>query len=1042
MELSSHRAGLLVASVAALAWSWGGCISVERKAPMVGGADADADAVGDVGGEVGLDVGADGSEDTVPGPDGDAAGDVSNELPPGDGFDADGGLDVEADAAPDADADTEIDADTEVDAGVGCDPFDLTACLDDNPCTRDQCDSLKGCLHIPDDGLPCDDGTPCTIGDQCVGGACVGGASASCDDTNPCTTDACDPSSGVCTYEPVVGLVECVPEDVSCGAEFGVCADGQCQAPSAACPPGDDPCMPLSCQPGVGCVAMPVTGAPCNDDDPCTSVDTCAAGVCKGKANTCDDSNPCTKDACNAATGDCSHDDDDGTTCGTSSACGSGVCDGGVCDDGGACDCTTPADCDDGNPCTIANCDGGLCTFSPEDAFCDDGDACTVGDVCVGGSCTGLGGLACDDGEPCTLDTCDAKVGCKHTLKAGPCDDGNACTVGETCVATPGAATTATCGGGAPRTCDDDDACTTDTCNTASGCIVEVDPDACGAPGVSPCEQQLCQPTRTSAVSCAKLGWSTGVGSPTVCGASEVPTCSGLKTYAQAQSFCEAAGARLCTFTELTGNEAGQTGCSLDAQRVWTSTACGINSAMTQAGGSAGLGAVVAQCSPRGSTAYVRCCADVDPKGELPMCTETFVPGPCDDGDACTTNDRCSPDGCAGDLKNCSQLDSQCAKGVCSGGVCQKQIDVGATCTANDPCITGAACAADGTCSGAYNGQLPGCGCKSALCPGAGSMCSATDLSEGCQTYYKDADQDTHGLAAQPSCTCAPANQFTALVGDDCNDGQAAAWSGAPELCDAIDNDCDGTTDEGYPQLGAPCDGNDSDLCKTGTTKCSAAGTGTFCQESGSAQVESCNFADDDCDGATDEGFVWGPKNQPLGAACDGSDTDKCEDDVVVCQSGVAGCTAGGNNVEICGNGTDDDCDGSENQPGAVGCENYFQDSDGDTYGNSSLCLCGPLDFYSAKLSGDCDDNNPDVYAGQQGFFTVPRPDAGFQPEYDYNCDGLETRQYTQPGIDDSLKCKPGWSGGSIPPCGAKAAYVTECLVIVPIYEERVQGCR
>ncbi len=92
--------------------------------------------------------------------------------------------------------------------------------------------------------------------------------------------------------------------------------------------------------------------------------------------------------------------------------------------------------------------------------------------------------------------------------------------------------------------------------------------------------------------------------------------------------------------------------------------------------------------------------------------------------------------------------------------------------------------------------------------------------------------------------------------------------------------------------------GNDVGACKQGVQLCAAAAWGS-CSGSVEPTEELCNGADDDCDGETDEGFK-------LGAACDGSDTDLCTDDVITC----AGCSPGPNNVESC-NGKDDNCNGT-----------------------------------------------------------------------------------------------------------------------------------
>jgi hypothetical protein len=77
--------------------------------------------------------------------------------------------------------------------------------------------------------------------------------------------------------------------------------------------------------------------------------------------------------------------------------------------------------------------------------------------------------------------------------------------------------------------------------------------------------------------------------------------------------------------------------------------------------------------------------------------------------------------------------------------------------------------------------------------------------------------------------------------------------------CDDVDEDCDGRTDEAFPTKGAECDDGALGVCKQeGVVACNAAGTNVFCDTSGSppkgtASPEQCNALDDDCDGTTDE---------------------------------------------------------------------------------------------------------------------------------------------------------------------------------------------
>jgi hypothetical protein len=130
---------------------------------------------------------------------------------------------------------------------------------------------------------------------------------------------------------------------------------------------------------------------------------------------------------------------------------------------GGEETCTVDAECDDDNPCTDDACIGGACQNTPNTEPCDDGNACTTGDTCSQGTCGGSP-VDCDDNNVCTDDSCDPVTGCVNTDNEAPCDDGNACTTGDTCSA-------GDCVGGPALDCDDGNGCTDDSCDSATGCV-------------------------------------------------------------------------------------------------------------------------------------------------------------------------------------------------------------------------------------------------------------------------------------------------------------------------------------------------------------------------------------------------------------------------------------------------------------------------------------------------------------------------------------------------------------------------------------------
>ena len=145
-------------------------------------------------------------------------------------------------------------------------------------------------------------------------------------------------------------------------------------------------------------------------------------------------------------------------------------------------------------------------------------------------------------------------------------------------------------------------------------------------------------------------------------------------------------------------------------------------------------------------------------------------------------------------------------------------------------------------------------------------------------------------------------------TGTVCN---ATAGTPTAETCNGVDDNCDGTIDDGFG-LGTPCDGADPDACMEGMIVCTAGG-GTTCSDVTGDSIELCNGFDDDCDTRVDEGFN-------LGAACDGPDTDACAEGTLVCGAGgVAVCNdATGSTVETC-NGLDDDCQGGVDNGFPVG---------------------------------------------------------------------------------------------------------------------------
>ncbi len=334
------------------------------------------------------------------------------------------------------------------------------------------------------------------------------------------------------------------------------------------------------------------------------------------------------------------------------------------------------------------------------------------------------------------------------------------------------------------------------------------------------------------------------------------------------------------------------------------------------------------------------------------------------------------------------------------------------------------------------------------------------EASDACVKLHYDFDNDGYGVAELFKCLCAPSGKYTATGAQfDCNDSNVLINPGVLELCNGVDDDCDGQTDEGHGDVDGDgvADCVDPDIDGDGTPNGSDCAPMDPKAYPGAA--EDCNGKDDDCDGQTDEENAGGCKMYFYDGDGDGyglTADKKCLCAPVGKHNASQGGDCNDNNgsvspgkFEAC-NGVDDNCDGSIDEPGASGCTTYYYDGDLDGFGDpdKSQCLCAPsvATKYNVTTNTDCYDANANARPNQTAFFTTHRGDGSF----DYDCNKTPEKQYTAVGDCPNL-CSGslGWMG-AVPNCGGVGTWLTKCYYDFfedPIFcqsptESRFQGCR
>lgn len=175
-------------------------------------------------------------------------------------------------------------------------------------------------------------------------------------------------------------------------------------------------------------------------------------------------------------------------------------------------------------------------------------------------------------------------------------------------------------------------------------------------------------------------------------------------------------------------------------------------------------------------------------------------------------------------------------------------------------------------------------------------------------TYYRDADDDTYGNPSESYTGCAQPQGWV-LDSMDCDDTNVNINPASAEICDGIDNNCDGNIDEG---------------------------------------VQTTYYADADSDGYGDPNNTIDSCTLPPDYVIDNTDCDDNDADIYP------------GSQEVC-DGIDNNCDGNIDEGVTT---SYYIDNDGDGYGNPNISIqaCSTIPSGYVIDNTDCNDNNPNIY--------------------------------------------------------------------------------